>query len=316
MRSTATAMTTANEGSSVESAVERNNLRRFRATVEWIPLVFLPVSVVLIREHIQPWVFMWLLSAATFAGCKWQSFYEARFAAQQAGWKRSLAFLFLWPGMNASKFLDTTEVPPKVTKREWGSAAAKTIFGAALIWIVVRRVPQPMLAAWVGMLGLIALLHFGIFHLLSVAWRSAGVCAEPIMVKPLQSRSLSEFWGKRWNLGFRQLSYGWIFKPLQKTTGVAVATLCAFLASGLIHDLVISLPARGGYGLPTAYFMIQGIGVLAERSPFGTRVGLGTGTVGWAWMALLTAGPIYWLFHPWFAMRVMVPFLRVIGAGC
>ena len=136
------------------------------------------------------------------------------------------------------------------------------------------------------------------------------------MVKPLQSRSLSEFWGKRWNLGFRQLTYGWIFKPLQKTAGVALATLCAFFASGLIHDLVISVPARGGYGLPTAYFMIQGMGVLVERSSVGARIGLGKGIVGWAWMVVLTAGPVYWLFHPWFAMRVILPFLRAIGAGC
>jgi hypothetical protein len=218
--------------------------------------------------------------------------------------------------MNAKEFLDTAAVPPKVSTREWSSAVSKTFFGAALIWIVVRRFPQPMLAAWVGMMGLIILLHFGVFHLLSVVWRSAGVCAEPIMQRPLQARSLSDFWGRRWNLGFRQLSYGWIFKPLQKTAGVAVAMLCAFLASGLIHDLVISLPARGGYGLPTAYFMIQGVGVLVERSPFGARIGLGKGIVGWVWMALLTAGPAYWLFHPWFAMRVILPFLRAIGAGC
>jgi hypothetical protein len=316
MRSSVTAMPTLEKESTLEPDEQQNASHRTSPVVALLPLVLFPLIVFLIRGHLQPWVFMWLLSAAIFGGCKWLPFCAARGAARQACWKRSFAFLFLWPGMNAREFLSTTAVASRVTLREWSSALARSLLGAALIWIVVRRVPQPLLAAWVGMLGLILLLHFGVFHLLSVAWRSAGVCAEPIMRNPLLSRSLSEFWGKRWNLGFRQLSHSWIFRPLQKSIGVELATLFAFLVSGLIHDLVISVPARGGYGLPTTYFMIQGIGVLVERSRFGTRLRLGAGVTGWAWMALFTAGPAYWLFHPWFAMRVMLPFLRAIGAGC
>jgi alginate O-acetyltransferase complex protein AlgI len=166
------------------------------------------------------------------------------------------------------------------------------------------------------MVGLILIMHFGVFHILSLILRTAGISAQPIMQHPLRSHSLSEFWGKRWNLGFRQLSHDWIFKPLRKQNGVATATFIAFLASGVIHDLVISVPAHAGYGLPTSYFALQGCGVLMERSAFGIRLGLGRGVTGWLWMALLAAGPAYWLFHPLFALRVMLPFLRAIGAGC
>ena len=86
-----------------------------------------------------------------------------------------------------------------------------------------------------------------------------GLHAEPIMRRPLASQSLGEFWGKRWNLGFRNLSHALVFQPLQKRFGAAAGALGAFLASGLIHDLVISVPARAGYGLPTAYFLLQGL---------------------------------------------------------
>jgi hypothetical protein len=224
-----------------------------------------PGAIIYFRNNVQPWIFMWMLAASIFAICKSQSWFAARELAQRATWQRNLAYLFLWPGMNASQFLDASIIVPGPALREWASAIAKTISGVGLIWLFVRRMPSPLLAAWVGMLGLILILHFGIFHLLSLAWRSAGISAQPIMQHPLESKSLSEFWGKRWNLGFRQLSHDWIFAPLRKHFGIAFATLAAFAASGLIHDLVISVPARAGYGLPTTYFLAQGIGVLIER---------------------------------------------------
>jgi alginate O-acetyltransferase complex protein AlgI len=133
------------------------------------------------------------------------------------------------------------------------------------------------------------------------------------MQRPLASRSLSELWGKRWNLGYRKLSHALVFLPLQKRFGPAAGTLGAFLASGLLHDLVISVPAGAGYGLPTAYFLAQGLGVLVERSRAGRRFGLGRGTRGWLWTTLLAVGPLYALFHPWFVMRVIVPFLRAVA---
>jgi len=74
------------------------------------------------------------------------------------------------------------------------------------------------LRGWAGMLGLILLLHFGTFQIVALFWQRFGVDAMPIMSAPLRSQSLSEFWGKRWNLAFRQLSYD--FGPLHKNLGV------------------------------------------------------------------------------------------------
>jgi integrase len=101
------------------------------------------------------------------------------------------------------------------------------------------------------MVGLILILHFGSFQIVAVLWQTLGVKAEPIMSAPLHSTSLTEFWGKRWNLGFRQLAHELIFRKLYRTLGAGSAGFFVFVVSGLIHDLVISLPARGGYGLPS-----------------------------------------------------------------
>lgn len=188
--------------------------------------------------------------------------------------------------------------------------------GAALLWQIARRVPEPhtLVRGWIGLFGLIFLLHFGSFHLIALVWQTLGIDAAAIMSKPILSKTLSEFWGKRWNLGFRQLAYDLIFQPLHRKTGVAVASLLVFLASGLVHDLVISLPARGGYGLPTAYFILQGLGVTLERSSLGRFLGLQHGLPAWSFMFLVAAVPAFWLFHPPFVLRVILPFMHAIHA--
>lgn len=281
-----------------------------------LPLILLPFLAIALGRSLPPWIFMWLLAAAIYAGCKWLTWRQAKIARCAAGnGKRSAAYLLFWPGMDPHEFFDNTSAKRQVRTSECLAATAKTLVGAALIWAGARVIAlgHAMLGGWAGMLGLALFLHFGTFHLLALAWQRVGLGVRPIMQKPLLSRSLSELWGKRWNLGFRALSHGWVFQPLQRRFGPITATMGAFLASGLLHDLVISVPARAGYGLPTAYFLTQGLGVVVERSETGQRFGLGGGVRGWLWTALIAAGPAYVLFHPWFVTRVIDPFLRAVA---
>jgi hypothetical protein len=293
-----------------------NQLSHWQPSIGWAPLILLPTMIITLRAAFVPWVFMWLLSVAIFAGCKWQTCREARTANRRArDWRRSLAYFLLWPGMEPQEFfVDTTE-KRHVLPNEWFSGIAKSLAGAALVLAGARMISfgHPLLGGWAGMIGLVLLLHFGTFQLAALAWQCAGVPVKPIMQRPLASHSLSELWGKRWNLGFRRLSHTWVFQPLQKRFGLAAGTLGAFLASGLLHDLVISVPARAGYGLPTAYFLAQGLGVIFERSKPGRRFGLGRGATGWLWTALVAVGPLCALFHPWFVVRVIVPFLHAVA---
>ncbi len=90
--------------------------------------------------------------------------------------------------------------------------------------------------------------------------------------------------------------------------------MLTFAGSGLLHDLVISVPARGGYGLPTAYFLLQGAGLLFERSRIGLRLGLRRGPWGRPYALVVAAAPAFWLFHPPFVLHVIVPFMRTLGA--
>jgi hypothetical protein len=185
-----------------------------------------------------------------------------------------------------------------------------------LFWGLARfAAPASELAAgWIGLFGLIFLLHFGTFHLVSLTWRAMGIQARPIMDVPLAAASLGDLWGRRWNLAFHMLARDLVAAAVRRRFGPIAATLLTFLVSGLIHDLVISVPARGGYGLPTAYFLVQGIGVLFERSPIGIRLGLRRGPWARVYVFAVAGLPAFWLFHPPFVLRVIVPFMRAFGA--
>src|SRR5262245_41710690 len=164
------------------------------------------------------------------------------------------------------------------------------------------------------MVGAIFILHFGVFHMLSLAWRRAGINAVPLMRNPMRATSLGEFWGRRWNTGFHELASRFTYKPLRPSLGAAGAMLTTFLVSGLSLVLVISVLAGGGYGLPTRYFLLQGLGVAGELSRPGRWLGLGHGWRGWSFTVAFTAGPAFWLFPPQFVHNVILPMLGMLGA--
>lgn len=281
----------------------------------WLPLLALPALAIAFRNRMPAWIFMWTLSFAIFAALKWMSWWKIRGDVPHTA-VRSLAYLAAWPGMDAEAFLNADARVPSPAIREWLWAAAKTSLGIALLWLVAPEVSNdlPLLQGWIGLLGLIFLLHFGSFHLIALFWQSVGIDAQPIMSNPIASKTLSEFWGKRWNLGFRQLAHDLVFRPLRKPIGAAGAGMLVFVLSGLIHDLVISLPARAGYGMPTAYFVVQGLGVMFERSSVARRIGLQRAIPARIFAVIVTAVPAFWLFHPPFVLRVVIPFMKVIHA--
>jgi predicted DCC family thiol-disulfide oxidoreductase YuxK len=297
-------------------STRRPNLLRVGNPADWLPLLMLGIAAAAFGRQLPPWFYMWVLAFALFFGCKWLCFRRAIAYGIHAAPIRKLGFLFGWIGMDAAEFFAKTNPATKPRAREFAFAVLKILLGALLFWIATPRALaiNPLFGGWTGMIGLILLLHFGLFHLLSLAWRAAGVNAPPLMRAPLLSRSLGEFWGKRWNTAFNHLVAEFLFRPLRRPFGAQAAMMCVFLASGLVHELVISVPARGGYGFPTLYFLLQGAGVLFEHTRLAHRLGIIGGFRGWLFTAIIAAGPAFWLFHPPFIHHVILPFLKCLGA--
>jgi hypothetical protein len=260
------------------------------------------------------WVVMWAVALTIYSGLKLLSRF-CRPRGEASAWKQ-VAYLLAWPGMDANAFLFTpaAEVVRPI-RREWAAAWGKFISGVVIVTLAARASASgdPYLVGWAGMIGIVLALHFGLFHLLSCFWRRCGVEATPIMNSPLAAATVSEFWSRRWNMAFRDLTSRFIVRPLRRPLGPNGAFAAAFLISGLIHDAVISFPAGAGFGGPTVYFVLQGAAIFAERSLLGRRCGLGGGFTGrlFAWATVLGPAPL--LFPRPFVECVIVPFLRAMG---
>src|SRR5438045_3801004 len=94
----------------------------------------------------------------------------------------------------------------------------RTAWGLLKMWrgAVLVRVRTGMPAAGLALVfaGIGLLVHFGVCDVLAGFWRARGVAVGRLFVNPAASRSLGEFWGRRWNLAFHVVARDYVFKPV------------------------------------------------------------------------------------------------------
>ena len=212
--------------------------------------------------------------------------------------RRVFPFLFLWPGMSPGPW-EGTRRPDATGLRLIGRGVAAMAVGACFASLIP---PSPVwLKPWLSIFAFLATIHLGLFDVMAGAWRRAGLPVERICPDPWLSGSLTEFWGARWNRAFHAVASDRVFRPAARRWGIAAGVAAAFLFSGLMHELCISLPAGGGWGGPTLYFALHGVLVLLEKRRLIRSNRLTTA----AWVLL----PLPLLFHAPFRMEVMLPWV-------
>ena len=190
----------------------------------------------------------------------------------------------------------------------WAAVGAAALASARLVAPPARApLATPLL-----LVGTSLVLHFGVLNVSAGGFRLLGFDARQLFPAPLLSQSLAEFWGKRWNLAFSEMTATAVYRPLTPLLGRPTATAIAFLASGLLHEIAISAPVRAGYGLPLLYFLLHGVLLLVERA-LAARGRPIRGVAGRVWTVAWLAGPMGILFHPPFLRGVLWPLLGVSG---
>ena len=258
--------------------------------------------------ELAPWQLMISIALAIYAVSKIATWWPAR---HRLGLWHGAAYLFAWLGMDPQPFFMRGE-PSLPTLKNTLGAGNNLVIGLVCITFAATASLDLRFAGLIGLMGFVLVLHFGLFHLLALGWRRVGFAVHPIMNRPIAATSLADFWSRRWNLAFRDLAHRFVFQPLAKHTGSQGAMVAVFAVSGIVHDIVISLPAGGGYGLPTLYFLLQAAGLSMQRTRLARQLGLASGVLGWHVTALIVVGPVQWLFHDAFLVRVMLPLVKTL----
>ena len=209
-------------------------------------------------------------------------------------------FSFRWFGMDPGTFrIRKTDL---TWKRDIALGAILTSMGLLGCWFVWFMGWRQILVMFVP---LSLAFHFGILRILKGALRLAGFPVRTLFPNPLAAKGIADFWGRRWNVGYSQMLQRIIGRPVEATLGKNAGVMAVFVASGLLHEIAITLPARSGYGLPTLYFTFHGLLSLWERKwkrPLGKIPAL-----------LAVAAPLPWLFPPDFQSEVIAPCIEAFG---
>ncbi len=237
---------------------------------------------------------MILLCNVLLAGMKWVVYREWTLdTGKKLSWCRWWMFSALWFGMEPSCFVG------KCREVEWRSHAvvgALCVLGGILgVWLCCVWQVENIVILFVAIsMGF----HFGMLRLLTAFWRMLGFPVRTLFRNPLVMKGFRDFWGMRWNLAYSQMMARAVKKPLTPIVGEKWSVFAVFVASGLLHELAITVPVQGGYGWPTLFFVINGIITVFEKEK-SWRMGLCCGI-------LLVMGLPY-LFGEKFVEEIIIP---------
>lgn len=309
-------MTTANP--SVESTrTHDNSLSGLRDILRWLAPAGIPAFAIAVTHDRGGWPQMWATAFGIYFACKLWVLQRATRRGARFDMAGRITFLLAWAGMQPAPFAERSTLACDARRISLVEGLTKCLAGVGLLLVSpwCARFAGAYVAMWCCVSAYCLILHFGLLHMIGWAWQQAGRPVEAIMQRPLRSTSLADFWSRRWNVAFRDVSNILVVRPTRRLLGPAGAVGLVFIVSGLVHELLMSWPARGGWGLPTAYFAIQGAGLFLERSKVGRQLGLQKGT--WRariWTALVVIAPLPLLVHRPFAENVVIPFFQFIGA--
>jgi len=290
--------------------------RRRAILLSWITFVLSLAIVYVIFLDANPVIRMLTLISTTFNCMKViAATEEYKKRPSNLNLKQWLLFACCWAGMRAQPFENISTKPlPYAWKMIW-FGVSRVIAGIILVSSAhyVLLLPISIFATYILisamlLVGLSLILHFGMLNISAGALRLKGIATYPLFRQPAKALSLTEFWSKRWNLAFSEMTSLTIFRPLKSKTGSAVALMASFTFSGFLHELALSVPVNGGYGLPTLYFVLQGLLVLIEKALSNNGIlFLKNKFIARLWLFFWLVVPAPLLFHAKFIDQVVWP---------
>ncbi|MGJ8677741.1 MAG: MBOAT family protein [Akkermansiaceae bacterium] len=214
---------------------------------------------------------------------------------------RWLMFAILWFGMDPAAWKGARR---KLSwKGDFAIGVSCLLIGWVICIVLVKLGVTNIIIVFIPMS---MAFHFGALRLLTAFWRRCGFPVRTLFRNPLASKGLADFWSARWNLSFSQMMARAVKRPIDEKLGQKAAVFTVFLASGLLHELAITIPVKAGYGMPFLYFLIHGMMVLLEKDswPLWLKRGL---------TLLFVVAPLPLLFPDVFTNEIILPFLKMVA---
>ena len=98
-----------------------------------------------------------------------------------------------------------------------------------------------------------------------------GISLPSTFRDPHRSKTLAEFWSKRWNLVVRNLLSSGVFKPMIRLTGSHwLARMTTFVASGILHVVPLAITNQEVvvYSMMMCFFIVMGLLIEVESALF------------------------------------------------
>lgn len=291
-------------------------VRKRAILAAWIILPAAIGIVYFIFQNEHPIIKMLAIIATTFTGMKAIAAAEGyKGKPLTLKFRQWVVFASGWAGMRPQPFetLGAPALPNAWPMIRFG--ISRIVVGALLILLahglVALHLGSVLTHVVVSVILLISfslILHFGLLGVSAGMWRLSGVNTYVLFRQPAKAKSLTEFWSKRWNIAFSEMTSVALFRPLKNKIGSAAALMIAFMFSGLLHELALSLPVNSGYGLPLIYFIIQGMLVLLERwMTIHQLQFLNNKLLATAWVFFWVIAPAPLLFHAAFIHEIVWP---------
>ena len=276
-------------------AVSRIRQVKIARVLAWIAVTAAAATAERLTAQDPVGVRMLAICAVTLIGMKGVVTVEYQALGGRALPMRNWLLFAAWPGMKPELF-ETLGEPVAGAGALLKSGLIRLALGgvcfglARAAWLATS---SRVLATARALPAISLVLHFGLFNIGAGVFRLLGAPCTPLFDAPLASTSLTEFWGRRWNLAFTEMCKLAVYRPLLPHVNRGTATAAAFLLSALLHELAISVPARAGYGLPLAYFALHGVLTVGEKrlAKRGTAIDARSRLLGRVW----TVG---WLVQP------------------
>lgn len=263
----------------------------------WVSWLFPITSVLIIHFFLlnePPGFRMVALILALLTGMK--VVMASNYAALEFTFPKWFLYCFTWVGMNTQIFFKYRATPDYSLLTR---GVLYLVIGSSLLLLIrfglhPTSIPVGVQYYGLSLIILVALsqiLHFGLLNISAWLLQVIKYPAYSLFRSPLQSESLRDFWGKRWNLAFTEMTSVAVYRPLSKKWTTTQALLASFIFSGLLHEVALSLPVNTGYGFPLLYFAIQLMLIVIEEKAFKKKPGK-------AWVILGLILPLPILFHP------------------